>query len=116
MNNFVRCVRGGKADLTTRSPREDKSKFPYKLKDYDSAGSSAAAGRRKVFVSPPGGSDFIRRLDRNGDGKVSRSEFDGPPDRFDHHDMNRDGYLSGEEAPSGPPPGAGPRRQGKKPR
>jgi len=34
-----------------------------------------------------------------GDGKVSRSEFDGPKDRFGFHDKNNDGYLSKDEAP-----------------
>ncbi|MCP4996192.1 MAG: hypothetical protein GY934_20800 [Gammaproteobacteria bacterium] len=46
---------------------------------------------------------FIQRLDRNGDGRVSRSEFDGPADRFDVDDKNGDGYLSAAEAPKGPP-------------
>ena len=43
----------------------------------------------------------------NGDGKVSRREFDGPPPEFDHLDRNRDGYLGDDEAPQGPPPGDG---------
>ncbi len=47
---------------------------------------------------------FIERLDRDGDGRVSRSEFDGPPNRFDSFDTNHDGYISRDEAPKGPPP------------
>jgi hypothetical protein len=43
-------------------------------------------------------------LDRNGDGKVSRREFDGPAGHFRHFDRNGDGYLSADEAPHGPPP------------
>jgi hypothetical protein len=54
-----------------------------------------------------GGRGFVERLDRDGDGKVSRSEFDGPKDRFDYHDKNNDGYLTEDEAPKGPPPGGG---------
>ncbi|MHC4176645.1 MAG: sulfatase-like hydrolase/transferase [Planctomycetota bacterium] len=64
---------------------------------------------------PMGGNrpGFVTRLDRDGDGKVSRAEFDGPADAFDRHDVNRDGYLDDSEGPGrqgmgppqGPPPG-----------
>ena len=84
--NHVRCVRGGSVTLRAEGP-------PVKAR--------------------PGGraSDhpFIRREDRNGDGKVSRDEFRGPPEHFDRFDRNRDGYLTEDEAPKGPPPGRGPR-------
>jgi hypothetical protein len=43
----------------------------------------------------------------NGDGKVSRQEFDGPLPAFDHLDRDSDGFLSDDEAPKGPPPGGG---------
>jgi hypothetical protein len=46
----------------------------------------------------------MRREDRNGDGKVSRDEFRGPPEHFDRFDRNKDGYLTEDEAPRGPPP------------
>lgn len=42
---------------------------------------------------------FVSRLDRDGDNRVSRDEFDGPRDRFDFHDENHDGFLSEGEAP-----------------
>jgi hypothetical protein len=54
------------------------------------------------------GTHFVERLDRDGDGRVSRSEFDGPSDRFDDHDQDGDGYISKQEirnAPPPPPPG-----------
>lgn len=35
---------------------------------------------------------FVSRLDKDGDNRVSREEFDGPPDQFDVHDYNRDGF------------------------
>lgn len=50
------------------------------------------------------GRRFVERLDRDGDGRVSRSEFDGPPDRFDVHDADGDGYISKEEIRNSPPP------------
>ena len=52
----------------------------------------------------PGRGGFIERLDRNGDGGVSKDEFDGPKDRFQNLDKNGDGLITADEAPSGPPP------------
>ncbi|MDZ8118321.1 EF-hand domain-containing protein [Pontiella agarivorans] len=49
--------------------------------------------------------DFVTRLDKDGDGKVSSSEFDGPSEHFTQLDQNGDGYISSSEAPSGPPQG-----------
>lgn len=62
---------------------------------------------------PPGGggrsdasaADFVTRLDADGDGSVSESEFDGPAEHFAELDKNSDGLISGKEAPTGPPPG-----------
>jgi hypothetical protein len=79
--NFVRCVRGGEAAPKKSGPE------PRKMRE--------GFGR--------GG--FIRRLDRDGDGKVSRDEFDGPPRHFRDFDKNGDGYIDETEAPTGPPPG-----------
>ncbi len=50
------------------------------------------------------GTSFIARLDRDGDGRVSAAEFDGPPQHFATLDENGDGFLDASEAPSGPPP------------
>ena len=44
-------------------------------------------------------SRFVQRLDRNKDGKVSKSEFDGPANHFDRLDRDGDGYLSEGETP-----------------
>jgi len=88
--NHVRCVRGGGAALRTTGP-------PGKATPGEQE-----PGRRET-ANP-----FMRREDRNGDGKVSRDEFRGPPDHFDRFDRNKDGYLTEDEAPKGPPPGRGP--------
>jgi len=85
--NYVRCVRGGVAKPRAKGP-------PVK-----------STGKR-LPPSPDGGGvvdRFIRRLDKNGDGKVSKKEFDGPDRHFDRLDRNSDGYLDAGEAPSGPP-------------
>ncbi|HEY5621478.1 MAG TPA: DUF1566 domain-containing protein [Pontiella sp.] len=78
INNYVRLVRGGTAEPNTSGPAIEPKP-----------------------VEQRGG--FVGRLDRDGDSRVSRSEFDGPSDHFDTLDKDSDGFLSESEAP--PPPG-----------
>ena len=89
--NHVRCVRGGGVTLRTEGPAVEAT----------------------PQAQEPGGRGaehpFMRREDRNGDGKVSREEFRGPPEHFDRFDRNKDGHLTEDEAPDGPPPGRRPR-------
>jgi len=47
----------------------------------------------------PTAGGFVSRLDRNGDGRVSKSEFDGPAWDFPNLDRNGDGFLTEAEAP-----------------
>ena len=88
--NHVRCVRGGGAKPRTTGP-------------------ALAAGNQ----GPPSpGRRFVQRLDRDGDGKISPKEFDGPAEHFRDFDRNGDGFITEDEAPQGPPPGRekGPRK------
>lgn len=110
--NYVRCVRGGKATPQPRQAAIDASKFPYNLKAYLSpnrrsygraAPEGAASTGREEQGRQRGWEHFLRRLDRNRDGKVSRGEFDGPDEHFKRMDTNRDGYLSEREARALPP-------------
>lgn len=64
-------------------------------------GSEGGQGGRK----PPTAAEFISKLDKDGDGKVSQAEFDGPAEHFTASDANKDGYISTDEVPSGPPKG-----------
>jgi len=50
------------------------------------------------------GERWVQRLDRDGDDRISASEFDGPRQHFSDFDTNGDGYISAAEAPTGPPP------------
>lgn len=102
--NYVRCVRACSVKRKTSAVLGNKDEYPYNVKisegirqgeQKDSKGIPTISGRRR---------GFIKRLDRNGDGKVSRMEFDSPRHRFDYHDKNNDGYLTDDEAPKGPPP------------
>jgi predicted outer membrane repeat protein len=63
----------------------------------------APAGAKPATPTTRSSSRFIQRLDKDGDGKVSRSEFDGPKDRFGDWDKNGDGFVTEDEAPTGAP-------------
>ncbi|MCP5106860.1 MAG: DUF1566 domain-containing protein [bacterium] len=96
--NYVRCVRGGAVEWKSRGPAVDNRVMRQN-------GRTGQRGQRVGQRGPMDGNAFIRRLDKNGDGKVSKIEFDGPQHHFKKLDRNGDGYLSAEEAPKGPPPG-----------
>lgn len=98
INNYVRCVRGGQATLRAK---------PHAMRALRESGpmpQRGPHGDNRGTLPPPGfsGSRFVERLDRDGDGKVSRSEFDGPAREFPRLDRNHDGFLDADEAP--PPP------------
>ena len=58
------------------------------------AGLAISAGAQNAFAQ----SKFeIQRMDRNGDGIVTRAEWQGPDGAFRLHDTNKDGVLSGNE-------------------
>jgi len=107
VNNFVRCVRGGSVTIKTGAPSWDKSKYPYNVKRTESTREKRQRVSKGRSGPPFGGTGFVERLDRDGDGKISRSEFDGPKNRFGFHDKNSDGYLSEDEAPKKPSPRGG---------
>ncbi|MCP4110553.1 MAG: DUF1566 domain-containing protein [Desulfobacteraceae bacterium] len=81
--NYVRCVRGGVNPATGTSKGN--------INKYSDSENKAN--------SPSGKSRFVMRLDKDGDGKVSISEFKGYAKRFRNLDNNNDGYITEEEAP-----------------
>ncbi|MCP4265075.1 MAG: hypothetical protein GY777_05790 [Candidatus Brocadiaceae bacterium] len=107
VRNYIRCVRGGSVKLATGTSTGNISKYPDGVKKIPSAKLKEPRNLKGKTNPRPGRNRFVERLDRDGDGKVSRSEFDGPKDRFGFHDKNNDGYLSEDEAPKGPPPRGG---------
>jgi hypothetical protein len=132
VKNFVRWVRGGVVTLreTTVKQEPDPARYPNTIRVAGKArkpeplssakppGAPVMAGAPPMGGAgmggmtsggkPPAGAAFIQRLDRNGDGAVSRSEFDGPRDHFRMWDKNKDGGITADEAPTGPPPPGGP--------
>ena len=95
--NLVRCVRGGTAEPSKTGP---KVEMKYSPQEPGSQSFSRASTRGDL----PSPKDFVQRLDRDGDGKVSRDEFDGPASHFPYLDRDHDGYLSNSEAAMLPPP------------
>ena len=101
INNLVRCVRGGAAEPRPSGPKVEMTEPPRRHGDRrgppdERDGPGGPGG--------PGRGNFVGRLDTDGDGRVSRREFDGPAHHFDVLDRDDDGTLSADEAPRGPPP------------
>jgi hypothetical protein len=112
VQNFVRLVRGGSVKNVSSPPEVSADTYPEKIRILTPKptkpvllGPMSNMESRQGPQGPPreDGGSFVEHLDRNNDGKVSRSEFDGPEDHFDLLDKNHDGYLSEDEAPTGPP-------------
>ena len=97
VENYVRVVRGGEVNLATSSSTE-------KVNQYSAAEQKVQSQTAKESAPASGDNRFITRSDKNGDGKVSSSEFDGPQNRFKQFDKNNDGFITADEAPTGPPP------------
>jgi Ca2+-binding EF-hand superfamily protein len=76
-----------------------------------------AAQVRPGGVPMPGGgpnSAFFRKLDTNGDGKISKDELQNAAKIFDELDVDKSGYLEPREL-FGPPPGGPDGRPGDRP-
>ncbi len=91
--NFARLVRSGQAKPRTDGPKVEMTAEVVRRNARGRGGQPEGNPRER----------FIERLDRDGDGKVSRKEFDGPKGHFRDFDRNGDGYISSSEAPTGPP-------------
>jgi hypothetical protein len=102
VNNYVRCVRGGDVSVATVAAKETVNTYSEEtgIADQNVNQQQSVSGQRKSSVS----NKFIGRLDKDGDNKVSSAEFKGEAKRFEHFDINNDGYISEDEAPTGPPP------------
>ncbi|VGO19983.1 Lcl C-terminal domain-containing protein [Pontiella sulfatireligans] len=92
IDNMVRLVRGGKVEKVNA----EQAKEPERQQRGARGQQRGERGQRK--------GSFMENEDRNGDGKVAKSEFRGPANHFDRLDKNNDGFISADEAPTGPPP------------
>ncbi len=122
--NYVRLVRGGNVARNTSGPSllyTKSAENNISRGRYSPNKGSESSFTQTAPLENPGSSSagnlshsqrFMRRLDKDGDGKVSKSEFDGPGNHFSRLDKNNDGYISSDEAPSFPPPGGRGMRRG----
>ena len=116
ITNFLRCVRGGpvsEPEFLSSAPDQ----YPQTVRhDGITRTPEPMTFKRpapRAAETPPDQAEglthrhpFVRRLDSDGDGRVSPIEFDGPAAQFPKLDENLDGFLTSEEAPSRqqPPP------------
>lgn len=118
IHNYVRCVRGGNVTRKLFGPPIDGS-FSVGKRSSDRqvprkprpVGEGLHSKRRDGpfpgdMGQPELRASFVSRLDENGDGKVSRREFDGTPHHFDSLDKDGDAFLRKDEAPKRPPSGS----------
>ena len=89
-----RTVAEAKAELDKRIEAEFARLDANKDKQLSVAEFRAAAGSPKIQSSD----EFLKQLDRNGDGKVAPEEYRATPlANFDRIDTNKDGTISAEE-------------------
>lgn len=119
IKNFVRLVRGGDVTRSASTKKQDKNGYPDKVRILENTSktssdpSSRFMQQRNRMQVPEsrwqgqgnGQALFIKHEDKDGDNRVSKSEFKGPPEHFQEFDKNNDGYIEESEAPDGPPPG-----------
>ena len=58
----------------------------------------ALGEKARMAAGPVGGGGRLRAMDADGDGKVTRAEFQGPPALFDRLDKDGDGTVTMDEA------------------
>ncbi len=101
IQNFFRCVREG--PVSNVEPMVAKAdQYPQTVRHDGLTRTPQPMTFQRPAKSPTGGSNFIRRLDTDRDGRISPAEFDGPADAFPRLDKNRDGFLSTDETPARP--------------
>jgi hypothetical protein len=96
IDNMARCVAGGEVEFVQQPTLVKRPAESYQ--NGDSASSMSSKGKQNMAGSNNG---HFSRMDRNGDGKISRLEAKGKLAKdFSRFDRNNDGYLTQAEMPS----------------
>ena len=103
VENYVRSVRGGHVELVAQINTPPKTKQVNEYTTSTDSQTRLTTQTQHNNINSTQGNKFIHRFDKDGDGKVSTSEFQAGIKRFNHLDKNKDGYISANEAPTGPP-------------
>jgi len=90
---FALAAPGAMADKGGKGKGKDKVKHSEKQKDRDRDW--------RDWDDDDGGNMRFQGMDRNRDGRISRSEWRGNDVSFENHDWNGDGILSGDEVRPG---------------
>ncbi|WP_236546715.1 Lcl domain-containing protein [Psychromonas sp. L1A2] len=110
VNNYVRSVRGGVIDASVQVSEKTVHTYSKRsgsisntLPNDSSVRADSIKNERPKNNSNNRKMKFIERFDKDHDNKVSMEEFKGRAKRFQSLDQNRDGYITVNEAPTGPP-------------
>ena len=96
VENMVRCVAGGDVQFVQNPPQHQRMAKVFTNSRTNT--NSMKSSRPQKDVS--GSRGLPPRMDRNGDGKLSRNEVKGPLKKdFSRLDRNNDGYLTPDEIP-----------------
>lgn len=100
---FALAAPGAMADKGGKGKGKDKVKHSEKQKDKDRDRSWNGDRDRdwRDWDDARGGNMRFQGLDRNRDGRISRSEWRGNDVSFENHDWNGDGVLTGDEVRPG---------------
>jgi Ca2+-binding EF-hand superfamily protein len=108
LEKFRLQLAGWDADKDGKVTKDEyKGKLPFDTIDRNKDGvismedlRGAGKGEPGPAGAMPNAEEMRQRLkdaDKNGDGKITKDEFPGPPERFEALDRNRDGGVTGDE-------------------
>ncbi|WP_253822036.1 DUF1566 domain-containing protein [Vibrio sp. 99-8-1] len=111
--NYVRCVTDSNTQFIENPSQIERDSKQYVLDGTEAGMDMKVQGGMKPAVKEFGDSERLKpqdqrgnpmiNMDRNGDGKLSKSEVQGPlKNDFNRIDKNGDGYITEDELPEPP--------------
>ncbi|WCE31562.1 Lcl domain-containing protein [Vibrio sp. SCSIO 43137] len=100
INNMVRCVADNSLFVQQPTQQQRETQTFISTPENDRKNSSGKPQLKQTSNNRSQGNDHFSRMDKNGDGKLSKSEVRGPlASDFSRLDRNGDNYLSRDELP-----------------